>query len=304
MVGEDGEGIGVGADEGVADAAGEAGATDRVDVGVEALAVSADEGSGDGDLGGAAGLGVGHAEVAEECGLGLGVEFAEGEDLEAVGVEGACGEDVERGDRVLGEQEVGAEDEDARRAARSDEVAERAGEGAWGVGGGVVGGERGGEEEGGEALEGGLAADGGEGLERGPAGSGEDGGEDAGLVGEPDVPEGEGEAECGDEFAGVAGVHGGGGVEDEVEGLVLVLAEEFDEDAVEASEDVPVESAEVVAREVVAVVVELDAGPTAAGAAFAGEFAGEDAAGEEVEAIEPGGEPGREEVVEGSGARG
>src|SRR5690606_26664631 len=97
-------------------------------------------------------------------------------------------------------------------------------------------------------------------------------------------------------------VHGGGGVDDEVEGEVFLLAEELEEEAVHAGEDVPVDVAEVIAGDVLAVVVELDGSAAFFRAAFAGELPGEDLPGEEVEAVELRQELGAEELVEGLGA--
>ncbi len=79
---------------------------------------------------------------------------------------------------------------------------------------------------------------------------------------------------------------------------VLVLSEELDEEAVEAGEDVPVDMAEVVARRVLAVVVELDRLAATLGTALARELAGEDLPAEHVEPVEPSGELGGEEVLE------
>ena len=86
-----------------------------------------------------------------------------------------------------------------------------------------------------------------------------------------------------------------------MEAEVLILAEELDEELVEAGEDVPVDVAEVVARGVVAEVVELDGIAAALGAAFAREFAGEDLAGEKVEAVEALSEGRGKEVLDRTG---
>ncbi len=95
------------------------------------------------------------------------------------------------------------------------------------------------------------------------------------------IPGGEGDgAEGGGEFAGVvkfvvvgvrfaAPVHGFGGVYEEVDGEVFFFFKEFDEGFFEPGVDVPVEVAEVVAGDVVAVVGKLDADAAFFGAAVA-----------------------------------
>src|SRR5947209_2967026 len=76
---------------------------------------------------------------------------------------------------------------------------------------------------------------------------------------------------------------------------VFLLHEEADEQAVEAGVEVPVEEAEVVADDVVAVVGELDALPLALAAALALHAAHKDLARHQLELFEPGQELGFQE---------
>ncbi len=129
----------------------------------------------------------------------------------------------------------------------------------------------------------------------------EGGDADAVLVDQAGVGEGHGDLVGEDELVGEAHVHRGGRVDDELEGEVLFLAEEFDKEPIQPREDVPVDVPQVVARDVVAEVVELDRAAAAFAAAFAGHLAGEHFSGEQVEAVEAGAELGGEEFVEGLG---
>ena len=102
-------------------------------------------------------------------------------------------------------------------------------------------------------------------------------------------------------FVGLAGVHAGRAVEHDVQREVFFLLKEFDEEAVEAGQDVPVDVAEVVTGDVGAVVVELDAAAAAFAAALALELAGEELAGEDVDGIELCGELRGQELGDGCG---
>ncbi len=75
-------------------------------------------------------------------------------------------------------------------------------------------------------------------------------------------------------------------VDDEVDGEVLFLLVEADEEALEALVDVPVEVAKIVARLVVAVVGELDAAPALLRAPLGAQAAREDPPADEREVVE------------------
>ncbi len=81
----------------------------------------------------------------------------------------------------------------------------------------------------------------------------------------------------------------------------MFFEEELDDEFVEACVDVPVDEADVVAGGVLAVLVEFDGLASAFGAAFALELAGEELGGADVEGVEPGGETGVDELVDGAG---
>lgn len=209
------------------------------------------------------------------------------------------------------DEEVAEEDHDALSDAETGDggegVVEGGFAGAEGLGGGgSPGGPECVEEEVSDGLDVSASsevgergdASGGGGMARGEA---EDGESDAVVLDESDAGEGEGEAGGEHEFVGDAGVHGGGGVDGEVESEVFLFEEEFDEEAVETGVDIPVDEAEIVARGVESVVVELDGSASAFAAAFALEFAGEDAAASEVEAFDAGEEAAGDEVVDAGG---
>lgn len=85
-----------------------------------------------------------------------------------------------------------------------------------------------------------------------------------------------------------------------MDGEVLFFLEDFDEEAVEACEDVPVDVTEVVAWDVGAVILELDAFAAGLGAAFTLEASGEAFSGVDVEAVEGDGELGSNQFIGGT----
>ena len=85
-----------------------------------------------------------------------------------------------------------------------------------------------------------------------------------------------------------AEIHGQAVVDQDVKVQVLLFHEQADEQAVEPGEEVPVEEAQVVADDVIAVVGELDALPLALAAPFALHPAEEDLARHQLELFETG----------------
>ena len=159
-------------------------------------------------------------------------------------------------------------------------------------------------ELGGDASQAGAAADGPEARE---AASGPKRGErDAVVAGERDRGERSGQPGGVQQLGGrrsgrVAGVgrareHRAAGVEQQVDGQVLVFAEDLDDELVEPGEDVPVDVAEVVAGGVGAKIFKLDRLAAAFGAAFAWELAGKDFFAEHIEPVEAGREFGRQQI--------
>ena len=85
---------------------------------------------------------------------------------------------------------------------------------------------------------------------------------------EPDVRERGTDALRVPELSSAAEAHRRAGVDDEIDGEVLLFLEEAQEQSVEALVDVPIEIADVVARLVIAVIGELDAAAALLGAPF------------------------------------
>ena len=81
---------------------------------------------------------------------------------------------------------------------------------------------------------------------------------------------------------------------------ILLFEEQFDDQPVEAGQSVPVDEPGVVARGVVAVVVELDGSAPPLAPPLPGQFPGEEVPGGDIQPVQLGQEPGREEFVGGS----
>ena len=124
------------------------------------------------------------------------------------------------------------------------------------------------------------------------------------VVDQPDVPQGGRNLLHVQRLVGIAVVAALGYVHEHVERQVLFFEEELEEEAFEAGVDVPVDEAEVVADDVVAVVGELHALAPSFAAALALHLAGEDLAADQIELVQPGHElGGKEDLAFGRRAR-
>ena len=103
---------------------------------------------------------------------------------------------------------------------------------------------------------------------------------------EPHEAERGGDASRGIELGGRAEIHGRRGVDDQMKAQILLVDEELDVQPIEATVDVPVDVAEVVADAVRAIVAELDAVPPAQAPPLAFHAPAKDAAREQREALE------------------
>lgn len=227
------------------------------------------------------GLGIQQSEVPE----GGRFEFLGGEDLDEVDVQAAVGEGVEGGKASVGIETVAEDHGDAAAPQGSGHLLD--GEVPVGTASGNETGEvtkeKGGGAQPGRRAEhrmvGGLIGHVG-------TGPGERVNGDTIVGGEGDVGDAGGQAAGEIELGGRAEVHGGAGMEEDVEPVFAFVLMTFYVEAVEAAVEVPVEVPKVVAGGVVPVVGEFDGVAAGAAGSFAAPGVAGTVAGRDAEAVE------------------